>query len=97
MTAAATRARFVVRGFVQGVNFRNATVREATARELTGRVWNRDDGAVELIAEGAETRLSDLEEWLRRGPRFARVASVERSGLDGERRYREFAITDVPA
>ena len=91
------RARFVVRGFVQGVNFRNTAVREAAARGLTGRVWNRDDGAVELIAEGDETALADLERWLHQGPRMADVESVERTDVPGERRYREFQISYGPA
>jgi acylphosphatase len=91
--ATATRARFVVRGLVQGVNFRSAVVREASARRLSGRVWNRDDGAVEIVAEGEPAALDDLARWLARGPRPAEVGSVERSALAGERRYRDFAIT----
>ena len=91
---AVRRARFVVHGRVQGVNFRNAAVREAVARRLTGRVWNRDDGAVEIVAEGDATSLDDLGRWLRQGPRLAEVESVERTELDGERRYRDFAISD---
>lgn len=91
------RARFVVRGLVQGVNFRAATVREAAARGLTGRVWNRDDGAVEVIAEGDVAALADLERWLRDGPRHAAVDAVERSDAGTEPRYREFGISDGPA
>jgi acylphosphatase len=87
------RARFVVRGLVQGVNFRAAVVREAGARRVTGRVWNREDGAVELIAEGEEEALDDLERWLHRGPRLADVESVERSDVPGERRYRDFGVS----
>ncbi len=90
------RARFVVRGLVQGVNFRRAAVREATARRLTGRVWNRDDDAVEVVAEGEPAAIDDLGRWLARGPRFAEVASVERVDLGGERRYFDFALTDQP-
>ena len=96
MTAGALRARFVVRGFVQGVNFRNAAVREATTRHVTGRVWNRDDGAVELVAEGDPETLADLERWLHEGPRMAEVASVERHDLPGERRYPDFEISYRP-
>ncbi len=87
------RARFVVRGLVQGVNFRAAAVREASARGITGRVWNRDDGGVELIAEGDEAALTDLERWLHVGPRLAEVQSVERTDVPGDRRYREFAVS----
>lgn len=91
------RVRFVVHGLVQGVNFRNATVREASARRLTGRVWNREDGAVELVAEGDDAALADLERWLHDGPRLADVESVERNEVGGERRYREFTIAHGPA
>ncbi|HZP97709.1 MAG TPA: acylphosphatase [Candidatus Limnocylindria bacterium] len=87
------RARFVVHGLVQGVNFRSAVVREATARRVTGRVWNRDDGAVELIAEGDEAALADLERWLHRGPRLAEVTRVERTEVPGDRRYRDFSVS----
>jgi len=92
-----TRARFVVRGVVQGVNFRNAAVREAATRGITGRVWNRDDGAVELVAEADAETLADLERWLHEGPRMADVESVARHDLPGERRYRDFQISYGPA
>jgi acylphosphatase len=88
-----TRARFVVRGMVQGVYFRVEAMREASARGVTGRVWNRADDAVELIAEGDADALAALHEWLRHGPRMARVERVERTDLAGERRYRDFTIT----
>jgi acylphosphatase len=90
-----TRARFVVRGVVQGVNFRAVTLREAATRGLTGRVWNRDDGAVELIAEGDADALAALERWLGHGPRMAEVERVERTDLGGATRYRDFQITYV--
>ena len=92
----ATRARFVVRGLVQGVNFRSATVTEALRLRLTGRVRNREDGAVEVVAEGEGASLELLERWLRKGPRLADVESVERTELPGERRYRDFAIAYGP-
>lgn len=91
------RARFVVRGLVQGVNFRAAAQREATARRLTGRVWNRDDGAVELVAEGDPSAIDELARWLREGPRLAQVEAVEREDLGGGRRYREFSVSYGPA
>lgn len=95
--ATAKRARFVVRGLVQGVTFRSSVVEQASARRLTGRVWNRDDGAVELLAEGDDAALADLGRWLRQGPRLAEVAEVERSDLAGERRYPDFTIAYGPA
>jgi acylphosphatase len=87
-----TRARFVVRGRVQGVNFRAAAAREATARGLTGCVWNTDDDAVELIAEGDLPSLDALARWLARGPRMAMVERVDRVDLEGDRRYLDFSV-----
>lgn len=42
-----SRKRFIVRGVVQGVNFRYATFQQARLLRLSGTVRNRDDGAVE--------------------------------------------------
>lgn len=87
-----TRARFVVRGLVQGVNFRAAAVREAEAHGLTGCVWNTVDDAVELVAEGEADSIAVLQRWLEHGPRMARVDRVERTELDGEPRYQDFSV-----
>ena len=90
-----TRARFVVRGRVQGVNFRAAAVREATTHGLTGCVWNTDDDAVELVAEGDADALASFERWLAHGPSLARVERVERNDLGGVRRYQDFSIASA--
>ena len=90
-----TRARFVVRGRVQGVNFRAAAVREATTRGLTGRIWNTEDDAVELVAEGDADGIASLERWLGHGPSLARVERVERTDLGGVRRYQDFSVANA--
>ena len=74
-------ARFRVTGVVQGVGFRAATRREAQQLSLAGHAVNREDGSVEVLAEGARAALDTLETWLHRGPAFARVASVEREDI----------------
>jgi acylphosphatase len=91
------RARFIVRGFVQGVNFRATAAQEARRLGLTGRVWNRSDGAVGAVAEGASDALGAFEHWLWRGPRSAEVDAVQRSDVDGESRYTTFDISSGPA
>ena len=73
-----TRARWIVRGHVQGVNFRYATQQQASALKLECTVWNRDDGAVECVAAGTPEALGALERWLHSGPPLARVEAVER-------------------
>jgi acylphosphatase len=87
------RVRFVVHGGVQGVNFRASAVREALRLAITGRVWNREDGSVELIAEGSGGALASLQSWLNEGPPGADVREVERAELGGKARYEGFNIT----
>jgi acylphosphatase len=87
------RVRFVVRGEVQGVNFRATAVREALRLAITGLVWNTPDGAVELIAEGSGGALASLQSWLNEGPPGAEVTEVERIELGGKPRYEGFKIT----
>jgi acylphosphatase len=71
------RLRGVIRGEVQGVGFRFFLIHRAEALGLKGWVTNRDDGAVEFVAEGSRRDLEGLERAAREGPRMARVASVE--------------------
>ena len=91
------RARFIVRGLVQGVNFRATAVREASRLSLTGRVWNRPDGTVGIVAEGDVEMLAAFEHWLWRGPRSAQVDAVERAEASGEPRYTSFDVSWSPA
>lgn len=72
-----TRRRVVVRGDVQGVNFRNATQREAEGAGAAGSVRNRDDGSVEAVFEGDPDAVERLIEWCRSGPSSADVDDVE--------------------
>ncbi|MBN2308966.1 MAG: acylphosphatase [Candidatus Hydrogenedentes bacterium] len=81
-----------IAGRVQGVGFRYATVREATARGLTGWVQNLDDGRVEAVFEGERVLLEDMADWCRGGPGFARVTDVEVQWESGEPRYDRFGI-----
>jgi acylphosphatase len=87
-----TGRRFVVRGRVQGVNFRATAAHQAQRLRLNGRIWNREDGAVEVEAEGGADALATFEAWLHRGPSYAQVESVEAEPLPGEPRYRGFSI-----
>ena len=75
--------RYLVRGRVQGVGYRYFVQREADALGVTGFVRNLPDGSVEVVAEGGEQAMAQLEARLREGPSFAHVASVERSVIAG--------------
>ncbi len=82
-----------MRGRVQGVNFRAAAAHRASGLGVTGRVWNREDGAVEFVAEGDPDALASFERWLGRGPRLAKVSGVERTALEGRPAFGDFRIS----
>jgi len=68
--------RLIIDGRVQGVGYRQWTVREALARGLDGWVRNLPDGTVEALLAGPEEAVSAMIDACRKGPRFAAVASV---------------------
>ena len=78
------RRRVVVRGYVQGVFFRDTCRREANARGVGGWVANRPDGAVEAVFEGKPDAVAAMVEWCRRGPRGADVEGVEETSEEAE-------------
>jgi acylphosphatase len=59
------------------VGFRYSCRHEALSRGVTGWVRNRSDGAVEADFEGEPDSVEAMCTWCQRGPRHARVASVE--------------------
>jgi acylphosphatase len=70
-------------GRVQGVGFR-WFVREAARRHgVHGWVRNREDGSVELAAEGDPSTLEQFLGEVQRGPRGARVEYVRQLPADG--------------
>lgn len=76
------RRRWVVSGRVQGVGYRAFAARVARALRLSGGATNRDDGRVEIVAEGPAHALDRLEAALGDGPRLARVDEVVVESLE---------------
>ncbi len=87
------RIHLVVRGRVQGVYFRASAQREARRLGLTGWVKNRNDNAVELVAEGEEDQVKDFLSWAQHGPSSARVDKVETRWRSYTGEYPDFRIT----
>jgi DNA ligase D-like protein (predicted 3'-phosphoesterase) len=94
--ASATAVRVVVRGAVQGVGYRDATVRLARRLGVMGWVRNEEDGSVLAHAEGPGEAVEGLVSFLREGPRGARVAevAVEPAKVEG---HEQFAVRGVSA
>ena len=77
-------ARFLIRGYVQGVGFRAHTRHEAQRLGLTGYAKNLPDGRVEVLAVGESAALDALERWLHIGPPAARVEEVRRVEVEAD-------------
>jgi acylphosphatase len=74
---ASIRRRVVVRGFVQGVFFRDTLRRQAQSSGVSGWVRNNADGTVEAVLEGDAAGVERVVSFCRRGPRGARVDQVD--------------------
>jgi len=88
--------RVEVRGRVQGVGFREATVRRAHELGVLGWVRNADDGSVLVHAEGEGGAVEELLAFLRQGPPGAAVdeVAVEEFKVEG---HEQFAVRGVAA
>ncbi len=86
------RLHIIVGGRVQGVWFRASTKDKARELGLSGKVWNRSDGRVEILAEGPENALLLLQKWCRVGPKAARVDELESEWSDFTGAFAGFAI-----
>jgi DNA ligase D-like protein (predicted 3'-phosphoesterase) len=88
--------RAAVRGDVQGVGYRDATMREARRLGAMGWVRNGKDGSVLVHAEGTEAAVEELVAFLREGPGAARVSEVATESVKAEG-HEQFAIRGVSA
>ena len=66
----------IVKGRVQGVNFRYYTARKANLLGIKGFVKNLPNGDVEVKAQGSEEMLKELLIFCRKGPESAEVEEV---------------------
>jgi acylphosphatase len=73
---------FYVSGKVQGVWFRASTKEKADELQITGWARNLPDGRVEVLACGARENIDALHEWLKQGPKLAKVSDLIVEELD---------------
>ena len=87
------RLQVVVSGRVQGVWYRASTRSQAQSLGLLGKVWNRSDGRVEIVAEGLDEALRQLLAWCAKGPSGARVDTLESRWSSATGEFDGFNIT----
>lgn len=81
--------RIVVKGRVQGVGYRYFVARLAAEYGITGEVWNRSDGAVEVLAAHPNpTQMAAFETALWTGPGLVKGVS----GVRDEGTFEGFII-----
>ena len=64
--------------------YRAWTVEQARALNLTGWVRNRNDGSVEAVFCGEDTKVNAMIEACRSGPVLARVDSIDATPAEDE-------------
>ena len=86
------RLQAIVHGRVQGVNFRYYTQLRAQELGVKGYVRNKWDRTVEVVAEGERGAVEKLLEFIKVGPRAARVQWVDSQWQDPTGQFKHFEV-----
>jgi acylphosphatase len=81
-----------VSGKVQGVFFRSQTRHLANKLDVTGWVRNLSDGRVEGVFEGESPDVDKLIDFMKNGPRSAKVTQVQSRKEPFKGEFREFRV-----
>ncbi|MGK2939286.1 MAG: acylphosphatase [Solirubrobacteraceae bacterium] len=84
--------RVVVHGRVQGVWFRQSTLREAERLGVDGWVRNRADGTVEVWVQGEAEAVAALVASCGEGPPRADVTAVDVKDVPADPALRGFSV-----
>lgn len=90
------KVRIIVSGKVQGVGFRYSTY--ALALEIGniyGRVWNNDDGTVEILAQSQNSdKMAKFIQEIHKGPsKWAKVTYVDVK-MDNFKDFHDFKMSN---
>lgn len=86
------RVSAIVRGRVQGLNFRSMVKLRALTLGLVGTVQNLPDGTVAIEAEGERPALETLLHWVNTDPGGVEVEQVDDRWSEPTGQYRTFEI-----
>jgi acylphosphatase len=80
----------IIKGVVQGVGYRHATVRRAHLLGVTGWVQNMEDGTVEALVQGDPDQVDHMLAWLNQGPPGAIVRELITERIYTDKHYGRF-------
>lgn len=85
-------ARFIVKGTVQGIFFRQFIKGHAVDLKLTGFCRNLESGDVEIVVEGDAEQIERMGNIVKKGPEHSHIRSVgiEEKKWSGE--FKEFKV-----
>jgi acylphosphatase len=86
------RMQLIISGDVQGVGYRAWAMRLARKFKLTGWVKNREDGCVEIVAEGAVESLTEFKKLCHQGPEVCWVKEVNVTTAKATGEYGDFSV-----
>lgn len=81
-----------VTGKVQGVGFRQYTLRAAIRLGICGWVKNDPDGRVSILAVGATEKMDQFLTEVRNGPSLSQVKSLEQTDYAGDTEPMTFEV-----
>lgn len=87
-----SRVHMIISGDVQGVGFRAWALRFVRGKPIMGWVKNREDGAVEIMAEGSRAILEDFVKACQHGPEVAWVEHVDTEWAQATREFSNFQV-----
>ncbi|MYL32845.1 acylphosphatase [Pontibacillus yanchengensis] len=83
----------LVKGRVQGVGFRFSAKQKAQEFNITGWVRNRNDGSVEIEAEGQDEDMKSFIESIKHGPSpYSKITDVDIDEASTFEGYKSFDI-----
>ncbi|WP_353948033.1 acylphosphatase [Sporolactobacillus sp. Y61] len=85
----------IVEGKVQAVGFRYFTWQTARELKITGWVRNRDDGSVEIEAEGKTDAVNTFVNQIKKGSPFSKVRHVDVQVYKHSGNFSTFEIRDM--
>jgi acylphosphatase len=84
--------KFFISGDVQGVGYRYFAQRSSARHQVRGYVKNREDGRVEVLAEGNAAAVEAFRHDLAAGPTYSRVGKIEELVVEPSGLYSTFRI-----